>query len=132
MLPKPPPPPNPNPGTPNVGTEVLSCNAKGLWPESFGPLGLPESIEAFCKEADYELIANNRFYKKLAIRVLSKRVAIMFGILGKNNCSFRIDAGTCMRILARAALECQSGSMWGSGGRIESNCAVWTVDPVLL
>ena len=53
----------------------------------------------------------------------------MVSVLGKNNCEFTIEHDDCRRILNKVVGCRPGGSLLRIGGTVESNCAVWNLDP---
>jgi hypothetical protein len=86
------------------------------------------ALDNFCKWADGRVIKNNDFLQaNLPGDFLS---GVIVSVVGKNDCMFKIEENDCKRILNKVVGCRPGGSLLRIGGKVESNCAVWTLDPI--
>ncbi|KAJ5442294.1 Peptidoglycan-binding Lysin subgroup [Penicillium cf. griseofulvum] len=121
------PEPEPEPPSPNPDTEEKTCYG---YPnrEVYGGT-VQDALDGFCEWADGTTIAENGFLQvKAPGDVLSN---VIVGVAGKNNCKFAIEEKDCKRILNKVVgCKAYSASLLRIGGEVESNCAVWSLDPI--
>ena len=142
----PPPPPNPEPPRPNPDTEKNQCFDGGSWADRADVI---EAVKSFCSSAQdadpkwrhsphyggYTL-KNNEFVRFVEPANLESGwpVDIIISIQALNGCEFTIDGPApnqeCGRILRRVIDRCDtvSGEARKQGGKVTSNCAVWSLD----
>ncbi|KAL4937116.1 hypothetical protein BDV06DRAFT_227257 [Aspergillus oleicola] len=124
--PTPSPEPDPEPPKPNPDTEEETCYSRPNR-EVFGGT-VQDALDNFCEWADGQSIADNDFLQVKAPGDFLSNVIV--GVRGKNKCEFEIEEDDCKRILNKVVGCRPGGSLLRIGGEVESNCAVWTLDPV--
>jgi hypothetical protein len=87
-----------------------------------------DALDNFCEWADGKTIRNNDFLQVRAPGDFLSNVIV--GVVGKNNCEFTIKEDDCKRILNKVVGCHPGGSLLRIGGEVESNCAIWTLDPI--
>lgn len=121
------PDPDPEPPKPNPDTEEKTCYG---YPnrEVFGDT-VQDALDGFCEWADGKKISKNDYLQVKAPGDWLSNVIV--GVAGKNNCEFAIKEKDCKRILNKVVgCKAYSASLLRIGGEVESNCAVWTLDPI--
>ncbi|KAL2784674.1 hypothetical protein BJX66DRAFT_348146 [Aspergillus keveii] len=132
-VPAPPPPPpipspepDPEPPRPNPDTEESRCFSRPNREVLGGTV--QDALDNFCEWADGRTIRDNDFLQVRAPGDFLSNVIV--GVVGKNNCEFTIEEDDCKRILNKVVGCRPGGSLLRIGGEVESNCALWTLDPV--
>jgi hypothetical protein len=123
--PTPSPPPNPDPPKPNPDTEEDTCFSRPNREVLGGTV--QAALNDFCDWADGHVIKDNDFLQ--ANRPGDFLSGVLVSVVGKNKCEFEIEAEDCKRILNKVVGCRPGGSLLRIGGKVESNCATWTLDP---
>ena len=138
--PSPSPPPNPSPPSPNPATESLHCYNSGA---ETGRGDAIKALTSFCNYYQGTVLDATSPHSQHTLAgqynadcagLLGCFVYIYVSVTVTHGCKLTIDGATpdhdCGRIIRETIDKCDTSSTrFKQGGKVTSNCAIWTFDP---
>ena len=114
------------PPSPQPGTEQLHCWDGAASSPYITAATASADAAAFCDHFRYAWVANNGLLS-MQYRFDHYTVAELY-VLGRNGCQFNVAPADCTRIFATIST-CGMAGFLTNGGWVESNCAIWSLNP---